>query len=180
MPSFTRLPSPVTHREIRSDGTELPVYAQTWYPGVETQVFTHPAMAVGRGPLFGGVPARTQVGATSGSVDHRYGASHYDREMPDTPDFPPEVEAQIQQKQEEYQNAIQEYQKTRPGVSAGFGIDPGNDPVAREAVTRLMEKSIEQALVSETGQVLEPEDLRRIRAEVREQVEALLARNSTK
>ena len=31
-------------------------------------VFTHPTMAEGLGPLFGGVPARTQTSATTGSA----------------------------------------------------------------------------------------------------------------
>jgi pyruvate/2-oxoglutarate dehydrogenase complex dihydrolipoamide dehydrogenase (E3) component len=38
------------------------------YTALRDAVFTHPTMAEGLGPLFGGVPARTQTSATSGSA----------------------------------------------------------------------------------------------------------------
>jgi pyruvate/2-oxoglutarate dehydrogenase complex dihydrolipoamide dehydrogenase (E3) component len=38
------------------------------YTALRDAVFTHPTMAEGLGPLFGGVPARTQAGASTGSV----------------------------------------------------------------------------------------------------------------
>ncbi len=72
---------------------------------------------------------------------------------------------------------VEEHKKRHPSV--GVGIDPGNDPLAREAIIRLMEKNIEQALASHTGQTFDPDALQRMRAEVREQVNALFARNTT-
>lgn len=60
-----------------------------------------------------------------------------------------------------------------------IGINPGNDPIAREAMIRLMEKHIEQAIGSQGGQALDADALQEIKAEVREQVNALFARNST-
>ena len=38
------------------------------YTALRDAVFTHPTMAEGPGPLFGGVPARTQAGVSTGSV----------------------------------------------------------------------------------------------------------------
>jgi pyruvate/2-oxoglutarate dehydrogenase complex dihydrolipoamide dehydrogenase (E3) component len=38
------------------------------YTALRDAVFTHPTMAEGLGPLFGGVPARTQTSATTGSA----------------------------------------------------------------------------------------------------------------
>jgi hypothetical protein len=94
--------------------------------------------------------------------------------MADKPEVLAEVEERIQQKQKEFQRAVEEH----PGF--GFGIDPGNDPIAREAMTRLMEKNvIEQVLASDSGYALDPDALETIRAECREQVRALFARNNT-
>ncbi len=38
------------------------------YTALRDAVFTHPTMAEGLGPLFGGVPARTQAGVSTGSA----------------------------------------------------------------------------------------------------------------
>jgi pyruvate/2-oxoglutarate dehydrogenase complex dihydrolipoamide dehydrogenase (E3) component len=38
------------------------------YTTLRDAVFTHPTMAEGLGPLFAGVPARTQAGAGTGSI----------------------------------------------------------------------------------------------------------------
>jgi pyruvate/2-oxoglutarate dehydrogenase complex dihydrolipoamide dehydrogenase (E3) component len=38
------------------------------YAVLRDAVFTHPTMAEGLGPLFGGVPARTQASANTGST----------------------------------------------------------------------------------------------------------------
>jgi pyruvate/2-oxoglutarate dehydrogenase complex dihydrolipoamide dehydrogenase (E3) component len=38
------------------------------YTALRDAVFTHPTMAEGLGPLFGRVPARTQVGVNTGSA----------------------------------------------------------------------------------------------------------------
>ena len=38
------------------------------YTALRDAVFTHPTMAEGLGPLFGGVPARTRAGARPGSI----------------------------------------------------------------------------------------------------------------
>src|SRR6266478_2826190 len=38
------------------------------YTALRDAVFTHPTMAEGLGPLFGGVPSRTQISATTGSA----------------------------------------------------------------------------------------------------------------
>jgi hypothetical protein len=38
------------------------------YTALRDAVFTHPTMAEGLGPLFTGVPARTQAGGSTGSV----------------------------------------------------------------------------------------------------------------
>ena len=97
--------------------------------------------------------------------------------MPDTKEFSPDEEERIRQKQEEFQNVVEEHKKRYP--SGGLGIDPGNDPIAREAMTRLMEKNVEQALASHTAQALDPDALLRMRAEVREQINAMFARDTT-
>ena len=101
--------------------------------------------------------------------------------MPDTPEFSTDEEERIRQKQEEFQIVVDEHKKRHPsvGLSGGLGINPGNDPIAREAITRLMAKDFEQALASHIGQALAPGDLQRMRAEVREQVNALFARNTS-
>ncbi len=97
--------------------------------------------------------------------------------MPDTPEFSPDEEEKIREKQEEFRNVVEEHKKRHPrGV---LGINPGNDPIAREAMIRLMEKDIEQALAGQTGQALDAEALQKIRVEVRQQVNALFARNTT-
>jgi hypothetical protein len=105
-----------------------------------------------------------------------------DRDMSDTPNFSSDEEERIRQKQEEFQNAVEEQKKRHPsgmsGLSGSPGINPGSDPIAREAIIRLMEKNIEQALESHTGQALDPEALQKIRADVREHVNALFARNT--
>jgi|ERR1019366_2505238 NAD(P)H-hydrate repair Nnr-like enzyme with NAD(P)H-hydrate dehydratase domain len=97
--------------------------------------------------------------------------------MPDTPEFSPDEEEKIQQKKEEFQNAVEEHKKRHP--SGVLGINPGNDPIAREAMIRLMEKNIEQALASQSEQALDADALQKIRADVCEQVNALFARNTT-
>ena len=97
--------------------------------------------------------------------------------MQETPEFSRHEEERIQQKKEEFQNAVEELKKQH--TSGGFGIDPGNDPIAREAMIRLMEQNIEQALASHSGQALAPDETQRIRAEVREQVNGMFARNTT-
>ena len=38
------------------------------YTAMRDAVFTHPTMAEGLGPLFGGVPARTKAGVRTGSA----------------------------------------------------------------------------------------------------------------
>jgi hypothetical protein len=38
------------------------------YTALRGAVFTHPTMVEGLGPLFGGVPARTQTSANTGSA----------------------------------------------------------------------------------------------------------------
>jgi hypothetical protein len=96
--------------------------------------------------------------------------------MPDTPNFSSDQEERIRQKQEEFQNVVEEHKKRHP--SGTLGINPGSDPIATEAMIRLMEQAIEQALGSHTGQALDAEALQKIRAEVREQVNALFARNT--
>jgi hypothetical protein len=99
--------------------------------------------------------------------------------MPNTPEFSSDEEERIRQKQEEFQNVIEEHKKRHPSGGLSLGIDPGNDPIVREAMTRLMEKNIEQALATYAGQALDPDALHRMRAEAREQINALFARNSS-
>jgi hypothetical protein len=102
--------------------------------------------------------------------------------MPDTPHFSSDEEERIQQKQEEFENAIEEHRKRHPsgisGPSGTLGINPGSDPIAREAMIRLMQKDLEQGLASHTGQTLDADALEKIRAEVREHVNAMFARNT--
>jgi hypothetical protein len=102
--------------------------------------------------------------------------------MPDTPHFSSDEEERIRQKQDEFQNVIEEHKKRHPsgtsGLSGTLAINPGSDPIAREAMIRLMEKDIEQAVASHTGQTLDGEALQNIRAEVREKINAMFAWNT--
>jgi hypothetical protein len=97
--------------------------------------------------------------------------------MPDTPEFSTDEEERIRQKQDEFQNVVEEHKKRHP--SGGLSINPGRDPIAREAMIRLMEKDIEQTFASHPGQALDPDALQRMKAGIREQVNALFARNTT-
>lgn len=92
--------------------------------------------------------------------------------MPEPPKFSPDEEERICQKREEFKKVIEEQKKLHPG--SFLSINPGQDPyIAREAMTRLIEENIEQAITSHAGQVSDPDMLQRIKTQFRERADAL-------
>jgi hypothetical protein len=65
--------------------------------------------------------------------------------MPDTPEFSSDEE-EIRQKQEEFRNVVEEHKKLHPG--GALGINTGNDPIAREAMIRLMGNTLTLAALA--------------------------------
>ena len=88
--------------------------------------------------------------------------------MAETAGFSPDDEIVIQQKLQVFRQFAEQHEQLHPGN--GFSIDPGPDPLAKEAVLRLMEESLERALEQSAGQALDPADRQRMQQELREEV----------
>ena len=96
--------------------------------------------------------------------------------MAETAGFSPDDEIVIQQKLQVFRQFAEQHEQLHPGN--GFSIDPGPNPLAKEAVLRLMEESLERALEQSTGQTLDPADRQRMHQELRKEISAFLARRS--